>query len=349
MGTKLNNILKYLISAALAVFLLYFSFKDVAWDSFWASLKSCKWEYILLSMFFGVSSFYFRGLRWRRLLLPIDPETKLISTFNAVTIGYVANIVLPRAGELIRCGYITKNSSENEAGSKKASFDKVFGTVLADRLWDVLTLSSIVVVIALVMRERFGMFISEKVFGGMFSGDKPVLLFSILAFAVFMAAGIWATARFKDKNRFFAAIWKVIKGIFQGLTTSLRMEKSWLFLLSNLLVWSMYWMTCASIIWALQGMDTSVMNPVSAAAFEKINSMNMLDALFLMAVGAISSLVPVPGGFGAFHYLVSLALTTVYGIPPETGVIFATLTHESQVITQIVCGGSSYIYETVRK
>lgn len=349
MGTKLNNILKYLISAALAVFLLYFSFKDVAWDSFWASLKSCKWEYVILSMFFGVLSFYFRGIRWRRLLLPIDSDTKLISTFNATNIGYLANIVLPRAGELIRCGYITKNSAENETGGKKASFDKVLGTVLAERLWDILTLASIVLVIAFVMKERFGVFISEKIFGGMFSGDKPVLLLLTLAFILFIAAGIWATARFKDKNRFFAAIWKVIKGIFQGFTSSLRMEKSWLFLLSNFLVWLMYLMTCASIIWALKGMDTSMMETAAASAFEKISSMNMIDALFLMAVGAISSLVPVPGGFGAFHYLVSLALTTVYGIPSEVGVIFATLTHESQVITQIICGGSSYIYETVRK
>lgn len=349
MGTKLNNILKYLISAALAVFLLYFSFKDVEWEGFWTSLTSCKWGYVLLSMFFGVSSFYFRGIRWRRLLLPIDPGTKLITTYNAVTISYVANMVFPRAGELIRCGYITKNSSEDESGRKKASFDKVFGTVLADRLWDVLMLSLMILLIIFLMRERFGVFLSEKILGGVFSGDKPLILWSAVALAILIPLGIWAAARFKDKNRFFAAVWKVVKGVFQGFTSSLRMEKSWLFLLSNALVWAMYCMACFSIILALQGMDTSMMDKSMADAFEKISSLNMADALFLTAVGAISSLVPVPGGFGAFHYLVSLALTTVYGIPLETGVIFATLMHESHVITQIVCGGISYVYETVRK
>ena len=108
-------------------------------------------------------------------------------------------------------------------------------------------------------------------------------------------------------------------------------------------------MTCTTIVWALQGMDTSTMSSEMAVAFDKINGLNMVDAMFLMIVGALSSLVPVPGGFGAFHYIVSLALTTVYGIPAEIGIVFATLSHESQIIIQIVCGGISYACETIRR
>ena len=73
--------------------------------------------------------------------------------------------------------------------------------------------------------------------------------------------------------------------------------------------------------------------------------MDRLLAVILL-VGALSSLVPVPGGFGAFHYLVSLALTSLYGIPMETAVIFATLSHESQILTQILCGGAIYAAES---
>ena len=75
----------------------------------------------------------------------------------------------------------------------------------------------------------------------------------------------------------------------------------------------------------------------------------MLDALFLMVVGATSSVVPVPGGFGAYHYMLSLAVQGVYGIPMATGIVLATLSHESQVVVQLLCGGASYFAEAFKK
>ena len=68
-----------------------------------------------------------------------------------------------------------------------------------------------------------------------------------------------------------------------------------------------------------------------------------VDALFLMLVGSVAGIVPVPGGFGAFHYMVALALSAVYGIPWETGIVFATLSHESQAVMTVVCGAAAYI------
>ena len=85
-----------------------------------------------------------------------------------------------------------------------------------------------------------------------------------------------------------------------------------------------------------------------AGAIAGLSSLGPMDALFLMLVGSLSSLVPVPGGFGAFQYLVALALSTVYGIPFGVGIIFATLSHESQTLTMIVCGTASYIDETLQ-
>ena len=88
------------------------------------------------------------------------------------------------------------------------------------------------------------------------------------------------------------------------------------------------------------------MSPELAAALAKVEGLGMADALMLMVAGALSSLIPVPGGFGAFHGAVALTLASVYGIPFEVGLIFATLSHESQVIAGIVCGAGSYIHET---
>ena len=73
------------------------------------------------------------------------------------------------------------------------------------------------------------------------------------------------------------------------------------------------------------------------------------DALFLMLAGALSSIVPVPGGFGAFHFIVAAAVSYVYGLPFEFGIIFATLSHESQELNQLVWGGISFVIEQFRK
>ena len=135
MNKKITKFLKYILSATVAAVLLYFSFREVDWQDFLVGLKTCRWEFILLSMATGVIAFWFRGLRWRQLLLPIDNSTKRITTFNAVNIGYIANFVFPRIGEFVRCGVVARRSQD-----KKASYDKVLGTVVLEKHQDILIL-----------------------------------------------------------------------------------------------------------------------------------------------------------------------------------------------------------------
>ena len=111
------------------------------------------------------------------------------------------------------------------------------------------------------------------------------------------------------------------------------MEKKWLFFAYTACIWLTYWLMAASTMWAapfLEGLD-------------------LIDALFLSLVGGLGFAVPVPGGIGAFHFIISLALATLYGIPMETGIIYATISHTSQAITQIFFGAGSYVYETIKK
>lgn len=332
---------------AIAVLLLWFSFKDVNWKDFWTGVKACKWEYVFMSMAVGVCSYFLRGVRWRELLLPIDPKTKVSTCFNAINICYIVNMVLPRVGELVRCGYITADSSEDENGKKLASYDKVLGTMVVDRLWDVVSIAVLLVVVLVFLWNRFGSFFTENILGPL--SGKFGAWWIIVGVIALVAAFVWVVARFKDRSKACAKIYKVFSGMGQGLSSCMHMKSWWKFLVYTVLIWICYWMTSATILWAVQGIDSSALSPELADVVSKLSGLNMMDALFLMMVGALSSLVPVPGGFGAFHYLVSLALLTVYGIPTELGIIFATLSHESQAITQIVCGGISYAYETVKK
>jgi len=344
MTQKLKNILKGGLSLALAVTLLFFSFRGVDWKEFWSCLGSTNWTWVAVSMAVGLAAIYFRGLRWRELLLPVDPETTRLNTYDANAIGSLVNIVLPRIGEFIRCGYITLNSSLDGEGHRKAGVDKVLGTAIVDRLWDMVCLVLCVFIVSFLMVERFGSF-----FANLFKGATISIPYLLLVAVGVVAILVFLTWKFQDRSSLLARIWKAVGGVWQGVSSCMRMRTWWKFILYTLAVWGCYWLMSCCIVWAFQDMDPTGVSAQMAYSLEKISSLDIYDALFLMVAGAISSVVPVPGGFGAFHYVVSLALSSMYGIPTELGVIFATLSHESQIIMQIVAGGVSWIRQSLRK
>jgi uncharacterized membrane protein YbhN (UPF0104 family) len=328
MDKKISNIIKYILSAGVAIILLYFSFREVEWKDFMEGLRTCRWEFIVLSMVAGIAAFWFRGLRWRQLLLPIDPSTKRITTFNAVNIGYIANFVFPRIGEFVRCGVVARRSEE-----KKASYDKVLGTVVLERGWDMLTMLMLLVVLLSARWEKFGGFFMTQMWEPLSARLDFSIWWIVSLLACFGLACFGLVWKFRTSGGICSRIWGLFIGLLQGFSSCFRMKDKWKFLLSTALIWSMYWLMAAATMWAIPVLD----------------GLNMIDALFLSLAGSLGWLVPVPGGFGAFHFVVSLALQAIYGIPFETGIIFATLSHESQAITMAIFGGVSYGYESLKK
>jgi len=325
MGSTLKKILKYVISASIAAVLLWFSFRDVEWSDFMAGVRSCRWEFILLSMAAGAFAFWLRGLRWRQLLLPIAPEISRITTFNGVNIGNISNFVFPRIGEFVRCGVITRRTT--------ATYDKVLGTVVLERGWELLVMLLMLAIVIIGGFDRFGTFFMDQIWLPMTARFSFSLWWVIAALAVAGMALIYMIWKYRVSNPFCIKVWGIFRGLAQGFTSCLKMEKKWLFFAYTACIWLTYWLMAASIMWAapfLEGLD-------------------LIDALFLSLVGGLGFAVPVPGGIGAFHFIIGLALSTVYGIPMETGIIYATLSHTSQAITQILFGAGSYAYETMAK
>ena len=325
MKSTLKKILKYVLSASIAAVLLWFSFRDVDWSDFMAGVRSCRWEFILLSMAAGAFAFWLRGLRWRQLLLPIDPHTSRITTFNGVNIGNISNFVFPRIGEFVRCGVITRRTT--------ATYDKVLGTVVLERGWELLVMLLMLAIVIIGGFDRFGTFFMEQIWQPMTSRFSFSLWWVIAALAAVGAALIYMVWKYRESNPFCIKIWGIFRGLAQGFTSCLKMDRKWLFFAYTACIWLTYWLMAASIMWAapfLEGLD-------------------LIDALFLSLVGGLGFAVPVPGGIGAFHFVISLALSAVHGIPMETGIIYATLSHTSQAITQILFGAGSYAYETIAK
>ncbi len=323
---NIKKTLKYISSAALAFVLLWFSFRDVEWDKFWLALGEVSWGFVLLSMAAGSVAFWIRALRWRQLLLPFDNGISRTTAFNGINIGTISNFVFPRIGEFVRCGVIVRRS-------KSATYDKVLGTVILERSWELLVMLLMLAIVLLAGFDRYGEFFVKEVWAPMSSRLGGGLWLIMAGVVAFMAGGTYLVWRLRDTNAFCGKVWSVFRGIGQGFASCLKMDRKWLFFAYTLLVWMLYWFMAASTMWA--------------APF--LSGLDLVDALFLSLVGGLGFAVPAPGGIGSFHFVISLALLGIYGIPMETGVIYATLSHTSQAITQIVFGAGSYIYEALKK
>ena len=326
MKKRIKDILKYTISLAVAFLLLYFSFRGVEWRGFLDALKTCRWGFIVLSMAVSVLAFWLRGLRWRGILLPVDSAMKRLTTFNAVNIGYIANFVFPRIGEFVRCGVISRRS-------KSATYDKVLGTVALERGWDLVSMFIFLAALLVFRWERFGTFFVTKMWEPLSERLSFSLWWIVAALVVLCGLCIWGIYAFRKSNGAAAKIWSLAKGLAEGFTSAFRMDGKWRFFAYTLAVWGCYWAMAVLTMWSIPDLD----------------GLNAVDALFLMIAGSLGWLVPVPGGFGAFHFIVSLALSTIYGIPFELGIVFATLSHESQSVTMLLAGAGSYFYESLKK
>ena len=181
--------------------------------------------------------------------------------------------------------------------------------------------------------DRFGGFFVDQILTPM-SQKFNLGIWGILA--VLLAAGLLALYllwRFRESVPFCKKIWGIFRGVVQGFSSCMKMDQKWLFFAYTALIWMMYWLMAASIMWAAPFLD----------------GLDLIDALFLSLVGGLGFAVPVPGGIGAFHFIISLTLSVMYGIPMETGIIYATLSHTAQAIMQIAFGLGSYTYEAVAK
>ena len=299
MNDKTFKILRSVFWALLAVVLLWFCFRGVDWQEFWKVIRSSHWGYVALAMAAGVFSFIFRALRWRLLILPVDPKVKGIDCYDGFTIGRLFNFVIPYFGEFVRCSYVQ---------SRKLTYDKALGTVVLERAWDIFMLFLLTVVLLVFRGARYGSFFLEKMLNPAVARLQPfasrlgigpgwiiagiVVLAFLLAWLIFAVIRRRAGVAPSSKGSFLARLGGFFRGFGQGFASFSKMKGKGWFLLLTALLWLMFLMMSWFIIKALPN-DLGL---------------NLVDALFIMLVGSLAGIVPVPGGFGAFHYIVALAL-----------------------------------------
>ena len=328
MDKKVKNIFRYCFWTAVAVVLVYFCLRSVDWAQFADALRQCRWEWIVVSILLGAAGLAFRGLRWRRLLLPIDPSTSFVTCFNAYNICCAANLVVPRAGEVIRIGYVMRHSDKDAEGRRLVGFDNCLGTVAMERGFDFLLVFVLAVVMVWVEADRFGAWLTSSL-----KVPQSSVWIGLGVFTLVNIGLVFLLRKLRNRGGFWTKSWRFVAGLFSGFTSFAHMKHGWLFLLYSVIIWVLHWLTSACIVWALQDIPM-------------FSSLTLADAFLIMLVGSMSTAIPVPGGFGAYHGAVAAALLGIWNIPMGMGMIFATLNHESQVLANALCGIASYIHES---
>lgn len=323
---RLLSVLKYIVLLSLAGVLLWLSFREVKWESFENGIKDADWRWIGLSMIVSVLAFLIRALRWRLIMLPLGKPVSRMDSWHGINVGYITNFALPRAGELARCGVISKRTG--------LPFETVAGTVVLERSIDMLSLLIVSAGVMLFFWDSFGGFIDKQILSSLedkFSTELIITGFVILIASAIFLYMIW---RYRKSHPLLAKIVKIVKGIIAGLSSGFRMPQKWTFIIYTVLLWVCYWL----------------MSYFTILAFDNLNTgLGADDALFLMMVGSFGWVIPVQGGIGAYHLIISLALLSVYGISQTTGVIFATISHGAQTITMLIFGALSLLKITLKK
>lgn len=325
MKAPLIKIVKFTGFLALGLSLLYFAFRGIDFQSLMGDFKNARYSWVLLSLVFAMIAYISRAIRWNLIIEPLGYKPELKNTFFSLMVGYLANFAFPRIGEITRCATLGKK--------EKIPVDKLVGTVIVERVVDLFTLFLLLGVLIIFRFETFGNFFNQNIFIPLGEKISRTLNFSIF---IWIGAGSLVILSlifyliFREqlsRIKLISRGKKVVKGIIAGLKTVYKLKKRGWFIFHSIFIWLNYWIMTWVVVFALPA----------------TSDLKIMDGLFLLVVGGLGMSAPVQGGIGAYHWIVSRGLVAVYaGISLEEGLVFATLTHESQSLMAILLGTISF-------
>ena len=332
MKNFLIKFLKFLGFLAFGIVLMYFAFKGISFGEILEDLTTVNYWWVLFSLFFAFLAYIARAYRWNILIEPLKHNPPLSHTFYSLMVGYLANFAFPRIGEITRCASLAKK--------EKIPVDKLIGTVIIERAVDLLSLVILIILLLILRLDTFGDFLGNSVFTPISEKVSTTLQFSWFIWIVISGTFIGFIALyyfFREQLAKIAVVSKVkdmIKGVLSGLKTVYQMKRRWEFIFFSILIWALY----------------LLMTWVAVFAVPATSGLKLIDGLFILVIGGLGMSAPVQGGIGAYHWIVSRGLVSVYAfISLEDGLVYATITHGSQALFAILLGSLSFILLISRK
>jgi len=308
---KLTSFLKVIIPLGVGLFFIFLTFNSTSSEErelIYSYITSADYRFVLLSVFFGIMSHLSRAYRWKFLLAPMGYNPRFINSILAVLIAYIANLGIPRSGEILRA--TTLSSYE------KIPFEKLFGSIIAERLIDLIVLLSFVFLALSLQYDLIWEFLQER-------QVSPTWL--LVGFLVLVLFFFCLRFLFKQYNSpFISKIKTFLKGLAEGILSIKSMPKKGAFIAHTLFIWVMYIAMFYVIKWTVP--ETS--------------SLGLSEMLPAFVIGGLT-ISATNGGIGIYPFSIGLMLST-YGISNESGVAFGWIMWTAQTLMILVFGSLSF-------
>ena len=306
---KKSLFINFLVSIFFGLLLLYFVFQKIDLSVFFARLDSVNYSWIWFSIIISIFEHIIRAFRWNLLM---EKDSDSLTTFNTtivLIVSYFTSLIFPRFNDFVRCYLISKTNTIKLSTS--------LGTVVSERIIDVLSLIVLAVLLLIIEYEIFVNLLIDII--GKINFDFINVVFVVIIIVIML----YVFKIFLKRSNFINAKFKEFKS---GLFAFKDVYYRWDFLLSTFFLWVIYYLMGYVIFFALQ--ETS--------------HLGFNAGLAVLVAGTLGMIVPVNAGIGAYHFLVASILLN-YTISYEEGLFFATLIHGSQVVSLILFGFVSSI------
>jgi len=302
------KILKIILPILLGVFLIWFALKSVPLSTVLAYWYNADKSWIFLGMFLGFLSHLSRAYRWIFMLEPLGFKVKFSNSLMAVFSTYLINYTIPRAGEVARASILTTYEG--------VPFEKGFGTIVAERVADLLVMLVIIAITLFLEFDFIFQFFTERF--------NPIKIGMALAIgAILLALFIFYIKR--SQSALALQIKNFITGLIEGVLSIFKMKKKWAFIFHTFFIWGMY----------------VAMFYVTCLAIPELENIPF-GAVLIGFISASFSIAATNGGIGSYPVAVFAAFS-IFGITKDPSYAFGWIMWASQTAMIILFGGLSLI------
>ncbi|RAJ12143.1 lysylphosphatidylglycerol synthase transmembrane domain-containing protein [Olleya aquimaris] len=303
------RLLKILLPILLGVFLIWYSLSKLSFQDIIGFAKNADYKYIILGVFLGLLSHLSRAYRWVFMLEPLGYKIKLGNSIMAVFATYLINYTIPRAGEVARATILT-----NYEG---VPFEKGFGTIVAERIADMIVMLGIVAITLFLQFDFIYDFLIQK-----FDVTKIILGSLSLLLLVFLLVVFIK----KSQSKIALKVKNFVNGLIEGALSIFKMKKKWAFIFHTLFIWTMY----------------VLMFYVTTLAFSDLNGIPF-GAVLIGFILASFSIAATNGGIGSYPEAIVIAFT-LFNLPVDPSRAFGWIMWSSQTVLVFIFGGISLLY-----
>ena len=323
MRKRIFSFLQYIVFLGAGIFLIWWQLKSMTpleKTAFYNSLTNTNYWLMIPVVVMSLLSHLSRSLRWKLLMEPLDYHPSTKNTFASTMVGYLANAAIPRLGEVLKCSLLARY--------EKLKIDKLFGTILVERTFDLICYLIFIGITVLLQINLVGSYVSAKL-----QGIGQSAAFPLWAKVLLLLAAIWLVffilkllVKKFPHNRIILKTNNFIRGMAAGFTTIKNLKKRKLFVAHTLFIWSMYLLQIYIGFSAMEG------------------TMHLgIKAAFSVLSFATLAMILTPGGIGSFPIFVMETLL-IYSIASPVGIAFGWLLWGANTAIVIIAGLLSLLF-----